>query len=104
MQQRQAIQILENKPKPQVSEIYTSPDNVYLYDIEDLITAIDYKPVRGKTFRLYTQILKVFHLSATVSIKVLHWFSKLGSSEIEGKAMEASHNSYLSLRIRGMGL
>ncbi len=104
MQQRQAVQILENKPKPQISEIYTSAVKEYPIDIKDLITAIDYKPVRGNAFRQYTQILKVFRLSATVSLKVLSRLSKLGSSEIDVKATETNHNLRLGMRIRGMGL
>jgi len=103
MQQKQAVQILEDNPKPQISGLYTLADKDYLNDIEDIIKAIDNKPVRGNVFRLYTRILKVFRLSATISLKVLSWLSKLGSSEIDVRAIEASHNYHLGLRIKGMG-
>lgn len=103
MQQKQAVRILEDDPTPQLLELYTLEHEDYLTSSESIIAVTNNKPDKRVIPKLCTWTLRLFRLPTVIVLKILSWLSRLGSDEIDVKAIEVSHNYHLGMRMQGMG-
>ena len=103
MKQKQVVRIIEDDPAHISLESYTLEHEDYLTSGEGIIAVTNDKPDKGVISRLSTWTLGLFRVSTNIVLKILRRFNRLGSDEIDEKAIETSHNYHLGMRIQGMG-
>ena len=94
---------MEDDAAPQILELYILEHEDDLTGSESIIAVINDKPDKGVIPKLCIWTITLFHMPAVIVLKILSWLNRLGSDEIDEKAIEASHNHHHGMRIQRMG-